>query len=327
MAWLNGWSYRKTVTITGETGAGADYQVNFSIGDAAGGDFNLESHCTSFPNDIQVTDNDQTTPLDYWVEDLTVDPISMWVEVADDLSSNADICVYYGKSGESSASNGVNTFNLFDHFLGSSVDGTKWTSTGASVTNSEVTISPTVNNNIASIATFGQNYAYRAKAKTTGWWGAGVVTITTMLGFRINSGSGAVMTMGDFPHVNAVQLLTQSDTGANTGVTFTTPSVNVYHIFDVIRNGATNTQLWVNGSLEVTNTLNLPTVSTSVIVRTEGSSPSTVTADWILVRKYASPEPAFLSAGSEETPPIVGIGRLVYGGLVNSGLVGGRLTG
>jgi len=32
----------------------------------------------------------------------------MWVEVADDLGSNVEICVYYNKSGESSVSNGTN---------------------------------------------------------------------------------------------------------------------------------------------------------------------------------------------------------------------------
>ncbi|MHC1623454.1 MAG: DUF2341 domain-containing protein [Candidatus Methanospirareceae archaeon] len=116
MVWLSGWSYRKKVTITGQSGAGTNYQVDFSIGAAAGGDFHLEGHCSSFPNDIRVTDNDGTTTLDYWVEDLTVDPITMWVEVADNLDNNVDIYVYYGKSGESSASDGEAVFEQFDDF-------------------------------------------------------------------------------------------------------------------------------------------------------------------------------------------------------------------
>lgn len=132
MAWLTGWSRRKTVTITGEAGAGTNYQVNLSIGDASAGDFHLKGNCTSFPNDIQVTDNDQTTTLDYWVEDLTIDPITMWVEVADSLEDNVDICVYYSKSGESSASNGTNTFLFFDDFE-DAVAG-DWTTAAATVT-------------------------------------------------------------------------------------------------------------------------------------------------------------------------------------------------
>lgn len=117
MSWLNrGWKYRKRVTITGETGAGTDYQVNLSIGDSAGGDFSLEGNCSSFPNDIQVTDSNGMITQDYWVEDLTVDPISMWVEVKASLESNVDVNVYYSNPRASSASDGDNTFLFFDDF-------------------------------------------------------------------------------------------------------------------------------------------------------------------------------------------------------------------
>ena len=79
MAWLGGYGRRKVISITGQTGTGTNYQVKFSIGSTSGGDFHLEGHALSFPNDIRFTDNDQTTQLDYWIEDLTVDPISVWV--------------------------------------------------------------------------------------------------------------------------------------------------------------------------------------------------------------------------------------------------------
>jgi len=116
MSWLSGYAYRKKVTISGSSGAGENYQVKLSIGSSSGGDFHLEGHCVDFPNDIRFTDDDGTTLLDYWIEDASEDPITVWVEVRDNLDNNVDIHVYYGKSGDSSASDGDATFLFFDDF-------------------------------------------------------------------------------------------------------------------------------------------------------------------------------------------------------------------
>jgi len=110
MGWLSGYKYRKKVTISGSSGAGENYQVKLKIGSSSGGDFHLEGHCEDFPNDIRFTDNDGTTLLDYWIEDSSEDPITVWVEVNDNLDNNVDIYVYYGKSGEAPASDAEATF-------------------------------------------------------------------------------------------------------------------------------------------------------------------------------------------------------------------------
>jgi len=116
MGWLSGWQYRKKVTISGSSGAGTNYQVKLSIGSSSGGDFHLEGHCTDFPNDIRFTDDDGETLLDYWIEDPTQDPITVWVEVQDSLDSDVDIYVYYGNPSASSAIDGEATFEFFDDF-------------------------------------------------------------------------------------------------------------------------------------------------------------------------------------------------------------------
>lgn len=125
--WLSGYSYRKKITITGQSGAGADYQVSLSIGDSSGGDFHLEGHCTDFPNDIRFTDDDGGTELSYWIKDVAADPLEVWIKVADSLESNVDIYVYYGKVGDSTTSSGDNTFIFFDDFNDNSLDTDKWT--------------------------------------------------------------------------------------------------------------------------------------------------------------------------------------------------------
>jgi len=80
--------------------------------------------------DLRFT-NDSDTPLDYWVEAKT-DGFSatLWVEVdAIAASDDTTIYMYYGNSGASSESNGVNTFDWFDDFEDGSISGS-YTKTG-----------------------------------------------------------------------------------------------------------------------------------------------------------------------------------------------------
>ena len=115
--WLSGYSFRKKITITGQSGAGTNYQIKLLIGDAAGGDFHLEGNALNFPNDIRFTDNDGETELKYYIEETGNDPIVVWVKVADSLESGTvDIYVYYGKSGDTTTLNGLETFVFFEDF-------------------------------------------------------------------------------------------------------------------------------------------------------------------------------------------------------------------
>jgi hypothetical protein len=80
----------------------------------------------------------------------------VWVEV-DSIPANpgtANIYIYYGNPGATSASSGDNTFLLFDHFNGSSLDTTKWNVVvriaygSYSIANSKLTLSANINGGI-----------------------------------------------------------------------------------------------------------------------------------------------------------------------------------
>lgn len=305
MAWVSGWSYRKTVSITGQTGAGTDYQVNLSIGDSSGGDFHLESHCTSFPNDIQVTDNDQTTPLDHWVEDLTVDPITMWVEVADDLGSNVDVCVYYGKSGESSASNGANTFLFFDDFPGAALDGDKWNSSGTPVVSGGA-VSLNDDDCIYTKTTYLYDTAVRAKSKAD-------EQDTVFVSYRSSSGvfdSHVINIFNSDANPDDFNLfyLSTERTGPHDacGNNDMADFRNTYYPYEITRiDGSVSG--YQNNILICTMTgTQLPTTARGIgFVVWDSSQESTLDVDWVFVRKFLSPtEPAFSSAGSEESAPV-----------------------
>ena len=121
-SWLSGWDYRKSHVINSATGAGTNYQVkitcHYGSGSDSGGAVYLSSHSRTDFGDVRFTDNDETTPLDYWMESKTDSNNAVfWVEVADDLSSSAvTIYVYYGKSDASTTSNGATTFIFWDDF-------------------------------------------------------------------------------------------------------------------------------------------------------------------------------------------------------------------
>lgn len=139
MAWYNAsWLKRKKITVTGQTGAGTNYQVRLAIGEssgASGADFHLAGNSASFPSakdtggDLRFTAADGTTLLDFWIEKIASGTTPnrtaiVWVEVSADLGTNQYIYVYYGNAAASNGSNGANTFPLFDDFPGASLDTT-----------------------------------------------------------------------------------------------------------------------------------------------------------------------------------------------------------
>lgn len=123
-AWLSGWTFRKSHIVNGASGAGTNYQINittyYGSGSDSGSKVYLDGNCRSDFGDIRFTDNDETTLLDYWIEELSEGSYALfWVEVQDDLSSQTTIYLYYGKSDATSIANGDNTFLEFTHFEGS----------------------------------------------------------------------------------------------------------------------------------------------------------------------------------------------------------------
>lgn len=134
------WGWRKSITLTGVTGAGTNNVVLLKIGEssgASGEDFDLNSKSLDFPNanddggDLRFTASDETTDLPFYVERVTGTTPNrlawVWVKVSADLGTNQNIYVYYGNAAASNASNGVNTFEFFDDFNDGSISTTVWT--------------------------------------------------------------------------------------------------------------------------------------------------------------------------------------------------------
>jgi len=124
--WLEGWKYRRAVTIDNTLNSNAltDYQVLVVVDTAslisAG---KLQDTCA----DIRFTDSDGTTLLNYWIEPGTCNTPStrIWVKVPSiPASSTKTIYLYYGNSTVGSVSNPKATLVLYDDFA--TLDASTW---------------------------------------------------------------------------------------------------------------------------------------------------------------------------------------------------------
>jgi len=128
--WNSDWSYRKNHTIQSSAGAGTNYQVQIKVVNSSGSDSGstiyIDDKALGNFNDIRfINYSDNSTVLDYWIEEVNTDAnATFWVEIPENLSSaNQQIWIYYGNSSATNISNGTNTFVFFDDFSG---DLSKW---------------------------------------------------------------------------------------------------------------------------------------------------------------------------------------------------------
>jgi hypothetical protein len=122
---MPGWSYRRPITIYNTGSALTNYQVLVTLDTqsliTAG---KMRTDC----GDIRFTDSNGSTLLNYWIESgLNTASTKIWVKVPSiPANSTKTIYVYYGNPSATSLSNGDNTFDFFDDFLGASMDANKW---------------------------------------------------------------------------------------------------------------------------------------------------------------------------------------------------------
>ncbi|MEM3171729.1 MAG: DUF2341 domain-containing protein, partial [Candidatus Hadarchaeales archaeon] len=118
-AWWNySWTHRMPITIQGYHPA--DYQIKLVIPRAP--------EMKTDYGDLRFFEEEWGLPLPYWIENRTPDKVIVWVRrlKANDGRDNL-IYVYYGNPDATDASNGEATFLLFEDFNGTALDTSKWT--------------------------------------------------------------------------------------------------------------------------------------------------------------------------------------------------------
>lgn len=301
--WMDGWSYRKWLTVSRASGAVTNYQMKLLVGESSGAigeDVDCGGHCLSTFNDLRFTKADGITLLDYWIESISgTTPnqlATVWIEF-DSIGTDATtFYMYYGKADAAAASNGANTFIFFDHFDG---DLSKWSgdTAYASIASSILSMvgpsTPAVKS-IKSTTNAGKNtFAFRTYGK---------------LKQLLNSYDTIGVASSDDDHQASIyneantKVLYSKDgtTGSNVASNWTSDS---YKLFDILVVGGSSSRYFENG-VELTGSpkTSYPPNSSSMYARFLAyGTTSVVKSDWVLLRNYEATEPAWGSWGTEET--------------------------
>jgi hypothetical protein len=218
-----------------------------------------------------------------------------WVEVADDLSTNAvTIYIYYGKSDATTTSNGDNTFPFFDDFEDGVINTNKWVTSGT-VTETGGYLQcgsgadSLARQNSANYPLVGPGYAIRQRALVSV-----VDSVYAYLGFSDETLTNYALCPNSYYSSITKNSVSYQYTDWGVGT--------AYAIYDILWTSAA-VKYYCNGVLKATHTTYVPTVNMGAYQRAYTTTVYT-RCDWILIRKYVDPEPAHGSWGSEETPAV-----------------------
>lgn len=309
MAWLTGWKRRKSKTISGSiAGTQTDYQMMLTIHKSTGSDTTtdiyLGTNVRDDFGDVRFTSSDGSTVLTYWIESFTSGSIAtIWIKIPLILAdpSTSTIYIYYDNTSATSLSNGDNAFIFYDHFEGSSLDPTKWTSGPFSPKYGDGNV--TVSNSIATLSG-GYNT----------WWGMfanGAVFATPpfSIEFLYKSSVGTIVGVETTGTINpgpkdaaafnfaAAGYMSCNNNTCNDEAAGLSP-FSSYTLLraDIYAGGI---KYYINRSLAYTKTTNIPDEGMKAFMTAAQEANSTYT-DWVFIRKYASPEPVFSTTGGEE---------------------------
>jgi hypothetical protein len=324
--WYNtNWKYRKSHAIEGTTaGAQTNYQMQLTVQYGAGTDATSTVYCNSKCNtdfsDIRFTSSNGTTLLDYWIENSTTSvSANVWVEVPLIPASPGGTMtyMYYGNNEATSASNGTNTFLVYDNFSDS--DMSDWTMLGVLVDGCTTTSGYAQSIDVATGTP-------SPSAKVTGDTSAPITS--EMFGFTKN------ITKENGVGIAAkVDYMAKSDTAASTvtnaDVFFYTSAGCYLKGTSYVAGGTTNTGWMSNSEIITTSTISSYTQLKIGFGLSDGWSINwnqQAYFDNIRIRKYVDIAPTHSTWGTEEqgTNPIAtwrmdeGQGGTVYDDTVNN---------
>lgn len=299
MTWLIGWNRRKLKIINGTTaGDQTNYQVKFTIYKGFGTNSTdivyIGHNIRDDFGDIRFTSSDGITLIDYWIESYIYGVSAIvWVNIPFIPVSPGytTIYLYYSNQLATTTSNGDNTFIFFDHFIKPFLDKKKWTILGpSSVVNSEVTIgnNGAIYNNILRGP---YNLALRTRWNVRSNENNYILFHIDPVGFT--GKNVGFQTSSNWMYCQSYNTTLTSKKYEQT---------NGFNIYEIIWL-STNIYYTQNDILKIDKKGQIPTSPLKITLR--GGSTTTYgrcIADWILLRKYVSPEPGYGAWGIEETP-------------------------
>ena len=267
----------------------------------------IGSNCRDDFGDIRFTDNDASTELDYWMESyVSGDYAIFWVEVTDNLSTDpVTIYIYYKDDNAMTTSDGDKTFLLFDDFLGSVVDATKWTSyiSGSStitVADSKVRV---YKGTTGSCYIKGKTYLSSCAMKAKTMSDQGAINNSIRMLCRLTTSNwvqeNSLEWIGNSPN----EFKSYTTNIGQTAYVLTSPTANVYNLWEILWKSAVKTTFKRDGTIDKIHTTAIPTGTLTPNFNNTYSAECgevSIYVDWTFVRKYADPEPVHGGWGTQE---------------------------
>ena len=316
----SGWGYHQQGTVNASASCGnqSDYQmqlvVHRGVGNSSGSDVYLNNHCDDNFSDVRFMEVNGTQWLDYWVEEYVSGVnATVWVEFDEILVGGTDFNIYYGDSNASPWSDGEATWEFFDDFPGSAVNGSKWDEVNgpdSTVANSELTISMTDSN-------AGICYGYQTNASfddcrmlargKTGYSqaAASAILIAQYNGWKCSNKI-------EMRNNNDIELRGDTrDCGGDLTINVINSdfATDTYYTYYYARQGDEHLRAWEDGAFvgEVTGNIRNASDPGAILISFWNSQWRTqdVVVDWFGVGKYCDPEPemsSWIPDASEPTP-------------------------
>jgi hypothetical protein len=279
------WQNYMEITIKEKSGITlTDYQVSMQM---SGGNF--PTNARSDGADIRFTDANGTE-LGYWIEnwDYSGRNAKIWVKVPRiPANGESKIVMYYGNPAATGASNGEATFEFFDDFEGTSLDGTKWyinhgtpsVSDGVLRLSGESVVSEKVR-------AFGDYFILESRTKISETGKEPKSFLRSTNDYAVLDGSDR-FEFGSWTNLNEMQLADLNNNlfhSESNKEKFPTS----FEVLGIVRL-TTRTEAFRQYSFRLRNEKNIPDVP--LYLQLYSWNGETHYIDWARVRKYASQEP------------------------------------
>jgi len=257
-------------------------------------------HCLDNFGDLRFTASDGATPLNYWIQSVSVgNQATFLVRDPEDLSSsNSTIYIYYGNSGATTTSNGADTLLFFDNFSAdSSID---WTNTWQSSAQSLYSLSG--GNLVCSQASGGSSLIQTQASFSGGFCAETLVEETSSSGQAyLDMESSALTYTGEDNEILDYYLGTYDVflNGASLKVSSTMDTTDFFTLVHMCpSSGSATGQIWLGSTQEISFS-NVPSYATAHVGILQ-YDPGVTLVQWVYVRKYVNPEPYVSAVGPEE---------------------------
>ncbi|NOR85948.1 DUF2341 domain-containing protein [archaeon] len=294
---LDGWTKRQVFSIDSTVEVLTDYQIKKTIA--------FDSDMQADFDDLRFTTYNGGS-ISYWIESKNSTSADVWLNIPQtSTSESTNVWMYYGNSGVSNASDGINVFELFDDFNDGNINNTLWyphVTGSATVTeaNGILTLQgqgPKPGGETSWLESRPENgyawdYNHRIRMKR---WVLAESYDCAMYDFINDNGRLGFIARGSIADISTYSL-----NGGSSDLVSIGNYENAWHLWEVQREQSA-AHFLIDDMLKYTSLPPYIPAGDMRIYESVAGSAVSMKIDWIFVGKYTANEPTWAADGLEET--------------------------